>query len=33
MHTLAALATVRGEETAELEARIERNATECFGLP
>jgi len=33
MHTLQALAIVRGEEPAELEARIERNAAECFGLP
>jgi TatD DNase family protein len=33
MHTLAALAEVRGEDTVELEARIERNAAECFGLP
>ena len=33
MHTLAALADVRGEDSAELEARIERNAAECFGLP
>jgi TatD DNase family protein len=33
VHTLAALAHARGEEPAELERRIERNATECFGLP
>jgi TatD DNase family protein len=33
VHTLAALAAARGEEPAELEARIERNASECFGLP
>ena len=33
MHTLAALAAARGEEPADLEARIERNAAECFGLP
>lgn len=32
-HTLAALAAARGEEPAELEARIERNAAACFGLP
>jgi TatD DNase family protein len=33
MHTLAALAEARGQDPAELEARIERNAAECFGLP
>jgi TatD DNase family protein len=33
VHTLAALAAARGEEPAELEARIETNAAECFGLP
>jgi TatD DNase family protein len=33
MHTLAALAQARGEEPAELEARIEANAAVCFGLP
>ncbi len=33
VHTLAALAAARGEEPAELEGRIERNAAECFGLP
>jgi TatD DNase family protein len=33
VHTLAALAAARGEEPAELEARIERNAAACFGLP
>jgi TatD DNase family protein len=33
VHTLAALAAARGEDAAELEARIERNAAECFGLP
>ena len=33
VHTLAALARARGEEPAELEQAIERNATECFGLP
>ena len=32
VHTLAALATARGEEPAELERRIEENATACFGL-
>jgi TatD DNase family protein len=32
-HTLAALARSRGEEPAELERQIERNATECFSLP
>jgi TatD DNase family protein len=32
VHTLAALAQARGEEQAELEAQIERNATACFGL-
>ena len=32
-HTLAGLAAVRGEDPAELEDRIERNAVECFGLP
>lgn len=32
VHTLAALAQARGEEPAELEQRIERNAAECFGL-
>jgi TatD DNase family protein len=32
VHTLAALAQVRGEEPADLEARIERNAAQCFGL-
>ena len=32
VHTLAALAQARGEEPAELEERIGRNATECFGL-
>ena len=31
VHTLAALAQARGEEPAELEAQIERNATACFG--
>ena len=33
VHTLAALARARGEEPAELEQQIERNATECFSLP
>jgi TatD DNase family protein len=33
VHTLAALARARGEEPAELERQIERNATACFGLP
>ena len=32
-HTLAALAQARGEEPAELERQIERNAAECFSLP
>ncbi|MEN3342943.1 MAG: TatD DNase family protein [Actinomycetota bacterium] len=32
MHTLAALAQARGEEPAELERQIERNAAECFAL-
>ena len=33
VHTLAALAQARGQEPAELERQIERNAAECFGLP
>jgi TatD DNase family protein len=33
VHTLSALAHARGEEPAELERQIERNAVECFGLP
>jgi TatD DNase family protein len=33
VHTLAALALARGEEPADLERRIERNAVECFSLP
>jgi TatD DNase family protein len=33
VHTLAALARARGEEAAELEQQIERNAAECFALP
>jgi TatD DNase family protein len=32
VHTLAALAQARGQEPAELERQIERNAAECFGL-
>ena len=32
VHTLAALARARGEEPAELERQIERNAEQCFGL-
>jgi TatD DNase family protein len=32
VHTLAALARARGQETAELERQIEENATACFGL-
>jgi TatD DNase family protein len=33
VHTLAVLADARGDDPAELEAQIERNAAECFGLP
>jgi TatD DNase family protein len=33
VHTLAALARVRGEDPDELERQIERNAAECFSLP
>jgi TatD DNase family protein len=33
VHTLAVLAEARGEESAELERRIEQNAAECFSLP
>jgi len=33
VHTLAALAQARGEEPAELEQQVERNAAECFSLP
>ena len=33
MHTLAALADTRGDDAAELEWQIERNAAACFGLP
>ena len=32
VHTLAALAEARGEAAEELEARIEANAAQCFGL-
>lgn len=32
VHTLEALARARGEEPAELERQIERNAAQCFGL-
>jgi TatD DNase family protein len=32
MHTLAALAAVRGEDAAELERLIDGNAAACFGL-
>jgi TatD DNase family protein len=32
VHTLAALAQARGEDPAELETQIERNAAACFGL-
>lgn len=33
MHTLAALAQARGDDPHALERRIDRNASECFGLP
>src|SRR5262249_39511766 len=33
VHTLAALAQARGEESAELERQIGRNSVECFSLP
>ena len=33
MHTLAALAEARGDDVADLEARIEANAAGLFGLP
>jgi TatD DNase family protein len=33
VHTVAALAHARGEDATELAAQIDRNATECFGLP
>ena len=32
VHTVAALAHARGEEPADLEAQIDRNATACFSL-
>ena len=32
MHTLAALAQARSDDVGELERRIDRNASECFGL-
>ena len=32
VHTLAALAEARGEDAAELAARIDANATAAFGL-
>jgi TatD DNase family protein len=32
VHTLATLAETRGEDPAELAARIERNAAAAFGL-
>jgi TatD DNase family protein len=32
VHTLAALALARGVDVADLEAQIDRNADECFGL-
>jgi TatD DNase family protein len=32
VHTLAALALARGVDAADLEAQIDRNADECFGL-
>jgi TatD DNase family protein len=32
MHTLAALAQARDDDPQELEAQIDRNASECFGL-
>jgi TatD DNase family protein len=32
MHTLAALAQARSEDSQELERQIDRNATECFAL-
>jgi Tat protein secretion system quality control protein TatD with DNase activity len=32
VHTVAALADVRGEDRAELEAAIDANATAAFGL-
>jgi TatD DNase family protein len=33
VHTLVALAGARGEEPADLEVRIDENASACFGLP
>ena len=33
MHSLAALADASGDDPAELERQIERNAAACFGLP
>jgi TatD DNase family protein len=33
VHTVAAIAAARGEDPAELEARIDANATEAFSLP
>jgi TatD DNase family protein len=33
VHTVAALAQARGEDTGELGRQIERNAAACFGLP
>jgi TatD DNase family protein len=33
VHTVTALAQARAEDPVELERAIERNATECFGLP
>ena len=33
IHTLSILAQARAEDVTELEARIDRNATEAFGLP
>jgi TatD DNase family protein len=33
VHTVAALAAARGEDAAELGARIDANATAAFGLP
>jgi TatD DNase family protein len=33
LHTLAALAAARGDDPAELEARIDANAAAAFGLP
>ncbi len=33
VHTIAALAHARGQDASELAVQIDRNATECFGLP